>query len=332
MEFLLPPQLHTESGTVRKVGFEIEFGGLSLPDTAQIIVNLYGGSLVKKHNFSFVVEKTRYGDFALESDSRFLSQEKYKIYLEKMGVAQDSALTENVEKLLEKLAGTLLPFEVAMPPIPMNELDAAEKIRQKLFEHSAQGTSSSIFAAFGMQLNPEIPDFKPQTVLSYLRAFFLLYDWLVAESEIVIARKIAPYIHPFPLEYMDMVLDPDYNPTMNQLMADYLEFSPTRNRPLDLLPLFSYLNKDLVFLYPVEKKLIKPRPTFHYRLPNSEIDDPDWSFAKEWNKWVHVENLAFDSARIQQMTDDYFELHGPNKIFSKGPWISRTREWIDAQA
>jgi hypothetical protein len=75
-------------------------------------------------------------------------------------------------------------------------------------------------------------------------------------------------------------------------MRDYLERNPTRNRPLDWLPLFAHLNKDLVFEYPVEKDLIKPRPTLHYRLPSSLIDDPSWSIATEWNKWVIIDDLA----------------------------------------
>ena len=330
--FLLPPRLYNSAGEIRKVGFEIEFGGLSLEETAKIILSLYDGTLERKHNFAFKVKGTQFGDFHLESDSRFLSQKKYSAYLEKMGVAPESALTDNVEKFLDKLAGTLLPFEIAMPPIPINQLQAAERIRERLFENSALGTSSSIFAAFGMQFNPEVPDENPQTILGYLRAFFLLYDWLVEESEIAIARRIAPYINPFPQEYMDLVLNPLYQPDMRNLILDYLDFNPTRNRPLDLLPLFTYLNRDLVFRFPVERHLIKARPTFHYRLPNSEIDDPHWSFAKEWNKWVFVEELAADPVKSLRMSYDYFEFHSPSRIFQKGPWVSKTREWIDAKA
>jgi putative glutamine amidotransferase len=38
-----------------------------------------------------------------------------------------------------------------------------------------------------------------------------------------------------------------------------------------------------LYQFPVEKELIKSRPTFHYRLANSSIGDPEWSFAKESN-------------------------------------------------
>lgn len=331
MEFLLPPRTYNSAGDLRRVGFEIEFGGISLEEAASIIIDLHGGELEKKHNFSYKIRNTKFGDFDVESDSRFLSQKKYDQFLTKMGIAPGSSVTENFEKILEKFAGTLVPFEIAMPPLPLDQLAAAEQVREELYRHSAVGISASVFAAFGMQFNPEVPDFKVETLLNYLRSFFLLYDWLVEESDIVIARKIAPFIHPFPPEYMYYVLQPDYEPDLDQFMREYLQVNPTRNRPLDLLPLFSYLNKDLVFSYPVERNLIKPRPTFHYRLPNSEVDDPTWSFAKEWNKWIQVERLAADPKRIFEMSQEYLDLHD-EKIFVKAPWILKTREWIDAMA
>lgn len=331
MEFLMPPRLYSESGELRKVGFEIEFGGLSLDSAAQIILDLYGGTLYKRHQFSYQIIGTQWGDFALEADSRFLSQKKYDVYLEKMGIADFSSITESLEKILEKLAGTLFPFEIVMPPLPINELWAAEKIRGELYKHSALGTDSSVFAAFGMQFNPELPDFKVETITSYLRSFFLLYDWLFEEADVVLARKLAPYIHPFPQDYMDLVINTDYKPDFHQFMTDYLRANPTRNRPLDLLPLFAFMDKDLLFQFPVEKDLVKARPTFHYRLPNSKIDDPNWSFAQEWNHWVRVEELANDPELTEKMSEDYMNLHMPNRLFPRSPWISKTQEWLNVK-
>src|SRR6185312_17067732 len=109
-----------------------------------------------------------------------------------------------------------------------------------------------------------------------------VYDWLYIESEIPLARKLAPFIHSFPDDYIELVLDPAYHPDLETFMTDYLINNPTRNRPLDLLPLFAWIDAEKVFSFPVEKDLVKSRPTFHYRLPNSEVDDPDWSVASDW--------------------------------------------------
>ncbi|OBX33760.1 putative amidoligase enzyme [Halomonas elongata] len=40
------------------------------------------------------------------------------------------------------------------------------------------------------------------------------------------------------------MLDPDYQPDLRTLIDDYLEYNPTRNRELDLLPLFAYLDPE----------------------------------------------------------------------------------------
>jgi hypothetical protein len=137
-----------------------------------------------------------------------------------------------------------------------------------------------------------MPDFRLETLLGYMRAYFIRFEALLATEDIPFARRVLPFIDPFPQAYVDQVLDPDYKPSLNGFMRDYLEMNPTRNRSLDWLPLFAHLNKDLVYEYPVEKDLIKPRPTLHYRLPSSLIDDPNWSLAGEWNKWVEIEDLA----------------------------------------
>ncbi|MGZ5279185.1 MAG: amidoligase family protein, partial [Pseudobdellovibrionaceae bacterium] len=270
MEFLLPPIIKTHLGHLRRVGFEIEFGGIAISQATAIIQQVCGGEIQQRHQYASKVVGTRYGDFVVESDSRLLSEKRYERYLEQLGIQPGSLLKDGVERIFDRLSGTLLPLEIAMPPLPINDLAPAEKIRLKLYEHSALGISSSIFAAFGMQINPEVPDFKPETLLAFIRSFFLLYNWLSEEADVAWARKISPYINPFPDEYRQLVLNPDYEPSLKRLMKDYLDFNPTRNRPLDLLPLFAFLDSELVFQYPVEKELIKARPTFHYRLPNSE--------------------------------------------------------------
>lgn len=330
MAFKLPPRTQTEKGAIRRVGFEIEFGGVSLSEAAATIHSLFGGTIQQKSAFNFIVA-TPYGEFHVEADARFLSEKKYQKYVQKMGIKADSKMVGHLEKVLEKVTGVLLPFEISTPPLPLDNLYPAEMIRQRLCEKSAQGTRTNLFAAFGCQLNPELPDFEVGTVLSYTRAFLLLFDWLREESQITLARDIAPYINPFPQDYISLVLDSSYNPNIDQFIYDYLFYNPTRNRPLDLLPLFSFLNKDLVYRFDVEKHLIKPRPTFHYRLPNSEIDDPSWTLALEWNKWVEVEKLSIDTERIGRMSQDYFDSRESHVLFVRSHWVEKTRRWLASQ-
>ncbi len=317
MDFQLPPRIYNENGEKRRVGFELEFGGLPLESAAQILLLLFGGDLTRKNEFEFSLQTTL-GKFVLEADSSFLKEKKHEKYFKLIGL----------DEAVGKLAGTLIPFEIATPPLPIDNLTSVERIRSELQQHSAKGTKSALFMAFGMQFNPEIPAKDAQTILSYLRAFFLLYAWLYEESDISIARKVAPFIHEFPEDYVSLVLNPAYEPKLGRLIDDYLLSNPTRNRPLDMLPLFAEIDRERVFAAPVEKELVKPRPTFHYRLPNSMVDDPDWTIASDWNKWVEIERLAAEPARLREMSEDYFSTLNESLLFTRSRWAEKTRHWL----
>lgn len=330
MNFQLPPRIRKADGEKRRVGFELEFGGLPLDEAAKILVQLFGGTVERKSEFIYKAQ-TSLGDFCLEADSTFLKDKKYERYLDYVGLERESsAIAQNIEGMFAKLAGTLIPFEIVMPPLPIDNLQPVEMIRRELQLHSAKGTKSSLFMAFGMQFNPEVPDVQAKTLLNTLRAFFLLFDWLYEESEIPVARKVAPFIHDFPEDFVKLVLDPAYEPDLTRLMTDYLIYNPTRNRPLDMLPLFAHIDSQLVFSYPVETHLVKPRPTFHYRLPNSMVDDPQWSIAGDWNKWVEIERLAADESVLRRMTDDFFATREDNILFVRAKWAQKTRQWLHA--
>ena len=328
IKFDLPPRIHSQSGQLRCVGFELEFGGVDVNETAEILVQLFGGQIERVNEYIVKIQ-TRHGEFQVEADATFLKEKKYERYFRAMGLNVDeSTLAKGMEGMIASLAGTLIPFEVIMPPLPINQLDAVELIRASLQQHSAKGTKSSVFMAFGMQFNPEVPDFEVATLLGYLRAFFLLFDWLFVESDIPLSRKLAPYIHSFPNEYINLVLNPEYAPDLQTFMRDYLHHNSTRNRPLDMLPLFAHIDRALVDSFPVEHHLIKSRPTFHYRLPNSEVDDPNWSVATEWNKWVQIERLAGDPERIKMMSEDFRDVHANTMLFARSKWVQKTRDWL----
>ncbi|MFU8832154.1 MAG: amidoligase family protein, partial [Wenzhouxiangella sp.] len=205
---------------------------------------------------------------------------------------------ENIESILSRVAGLLVPLELVGPPVPWTELATLDRIRQKLHLAGARGTHSSAFYAFGLQLNIETARLEADHLLAILRAFLLKFDWLLERNKVDLARKLSPYIQDFPEDYVIHVLQDSYRPDQTQLIDDFLDYTPTRNRPLDLLPLFAFLDSDRVLKAPVEKALIKPRPAFHYRLPNCLIDEPDWSLAFSWNDWVAVERLAADTDAI----------------------------------
>jgi hypothetical protein len=104
------------------------------------------------------------------------------------------------------------------------------------------------------------------------------------------------------------------------LIDDYIALNPTRNRNLDMLPLFALLDEDRVRSKLPEEK-INARPTFHYRLPDMSLKDKDWGLATEWNRWVAVEWLAADQQRLASLSRAYLDHKG-----SREAWGARIKD------
>jgi len=323
--FSLPPALLNEQGTMRRVGFELEFTGVELEDVAQDVAALYGGAVSRRSSFVYEISGTRFGDFTLEVDASQLKSEKYKEFLADLGVRLEPDTARSLDSLLMKLASVAVPFELVMPPVPLDELNELRPLESMLRRRAARGTRDSLLYAFAMQFNPELPSFRPQDILDHMRAFFVLQQWLEQEIDVDISRRLSPFIDSFPEKYVRMVLHADYTPDQNRLIDDYLRYNPTRNRPLDMTCAFAFLDAGRVMSRVEEPHLVKPRPTFHYRMPDCRIDEPAWSMALEWNRWVSVEQLAADKTELRRVCDAFLATPpGLGCLLSElGEWLSR---------
>jgi hypothetical protein len=220
-----------------------------------------------------------------------------------------------------------VPLEVVTPPIPMDELARVEELVDGLRSAGARGTGFAWRFAFGMHLNPEMPALDAKTILRYLQAFLCLYDWLLAENRIDITRRLTPYIDAFPKQYVRQIIDGDYDPGLDGLIDDYLAANATRNRALDMLPLFADLDEDRVRSV-IDDPRIKSRPTLHYRMPNCEIDEPDWGIGKAWRDWLQVEQLVVDVDRLEALCRRYAEVLDAPLSNLLRPWREEVVDWL----
>jgi hypothetical protein len=305
-EFLLPPVVHNARGEVRKAGFELEYSGLSINLSASLVRTVFGGEHVALSTFCHRVRGSRAGAFGVEIDTSFLKDQKYEPALRALNLDPNRHTRRWLEARLLETFALLVPIEIGSPPIPITDLAPLDELRRRLCRHGAKGTRASVFYAFGMHINPEIPSDDPGLLRDYLRAFVLLYPWLKQEADVDVTRSFSPYINPFPTDYVKLILRDGYPSSRDRLIDDYIEHNPTRNRPLDMLPVLSHLDADRVMDRVQDRHLVKPRPAFHYRLPNCLVDEPGWTLAHEWNLWVAVEHLAHDPARLAEMSRDYF--------------------------
>jgi hypothetical protein len=328
--FKKPPILKNAKGEVRRVGFELEYSGLTLKKSAEIIIEEIGGRVEVVNPYHFKIKDTEYGTFTLVLDFQFLVESGLNRFVRQIGLEEslEKETIEAIESFIAELSETVVPYEVSTPPLPLDSLDVIETIKERLREHGAVGTKAEPFYAFGFHINPEVAVITVDEILNTLRAFFILYDYLVEMNKPDIARRFTPYIDPFDKEYIERVLDPQYDPTMRELIDDYLDYNPTRNRALDLLPLFAWIDEDQVMRLMHREKVVA-RPTYHYRLPNSRIDEIEWKTFEAWNSWVLVERLAQDKRSLEILREEYLKyFDSPFFFFQKSEWIEEIIEWI----
>lgn len=328
-QFVIPDQLHTSDGDIRRVGVEMEMAGLELSEIAKAVSTVFGGRTISKNAFAINIEDSRYGSFQVELDARLLQDREYQSYLAKIGIEQQDLQSEQkVDSLIARLAGTVVPSEVVAPPIPVTALEEMDSLRSLLHQAGAKGTRAALVYAFSVQFNVEAASLDASYLRDMLRAYVLLHDRLVERGTVDLSRRISPYIRAFPGAYTRLILAEEYTPNMNELIRDYLLHNPTRNRPLDMLPLFAHLNHDQVMAADVERHLIKSRPAFHYRLPNSQIDEPEWSLAQPWNDWMSVEKLAADKKRLREHSRAYLEQIGEKVAAMVDEWMDMVGKWL----
>ena len=320
-----PPWLENAEGAPRRVGVELEISGLALDGLAARVADFLQLRVEPAGRYERVLRGDPAGDWGVELDFDLLK----KLGREPREAGSlGSDVAAAAEEVLAWAAEALVPLEVVSPPLPFERLMQFEALIEDLRHAGAKGTSDSAINAFGMQFNPELPSFDSHFVVSALKAFACLYDWLYARADIDLSRRVTSYVDPYPVDYVRKLIAADYWPSLPTLIDDYLTHNPTRNRALDMLPLFAFLDEPRVRAR-TDDVLIKARPTFHYRLPDCEIHKPDWGLYVAWNDWVEVERLAADAPRLraccaayQAHLDSAFE-----RIFSD--WSETVeREWL----
>ena len=306
-------------GKPRMVGFELEFSGLSLEKTAEAIQTSLGGVLKEETKAEKVIHVDSMGDFKVELDWDFLKKK----------ATEDK--TNNIEtdwlEPLSAAASLVVPVEVVCPPVPITSLDSLDPVVTALRDSGAVGTEESLLAAYGVHINTEITKLDAQTICAHLRAFSLLQWWLVEEHAVNMSRKISPYIGLYPVNYVKQLLAVGSCINMETLCREYLEYNATRNRALDMLPMFAEIDADLIHRKIGDSK-VNARSTFHYRLPNCNIERSDWSLAESWNNWWLIEELAYRKDQLDELSDAYLDAIKPLVGISRKNWVEFIDQWL----
>lgn len=306
----------TRESRERRVGVEIEFIGPEFDTAVQAAADAMGADVERVSDYQCLLRGDLADEpFRLEVDFRLLHT------LAEQGGDEAEPLRDTALDLLGTAASAVVPLEFVTPPIGFDRVDDLVPVVEALESVGAVGTQESWIYAFGVHFNPGVPAQETGAILPIVQAFACLHDWLRERDRMNLTRTLIGFADPFPRKYEQRILDPDYAPAMGELIDDYLEFNATRNRALDLLPLFAFLD-DARVRSVVDDDLIKPRPTFHYRLPNSNLGDPQWSLLRPWSDWLTLEKLARDEALLRHFRTARLEFLGRFRF------LDASKDWI----
>lgn len=268
------------------------------------------------------INHSELGEFHIELDWNYL-----KKLAKKQSESGEKAWLQDLQRLAEKV----VPLEVVCPPLTLSQCEQLLPLVDALRDAGARGTDDSWIAAYGVHVNASVPtnaddEIEAQTVHRYLQAYGLLQWWLFDALEVDTTRKVSPYIDKYPESYLRTLLTHE-SVTMPLLISDYLDYNASRNRALDMLPLFAHIDPDRVYQKISDDKL-KSRPTFHFRLPNCHIERSQWNLTDSWKGWWVIEQLANDSKALAYWRDEFLDLSRPLMGVSETDWKRRMQAWL----
>ncbi|CUH75652.1 amidoligase family protein [Tropicibacter naphthalenivorans] len=282
----------------RLCGVEIEFAGLSETATADVLKKRFGGELVETGSHVVELRGTQIGTLEVELDTVLRKKDL-------------PLLAEGLD-----LVRGLVPVEIVTDPLDADQVAAFDSALGPLREAGAMGSRSGVLLGFGVHLNPEIP--SEAKTLDIIRAYGLLEDHLRTSAEIDATRRAMPFVDRWPKSLVTaLVTSPPSD--LRAAMRLYAQHTTSRNHGLDLLPLFKHVDEDLYLSIYDNKDKTAARPTFHFRLPDSRIDEPDWSLHQAWDMWRLVEDVAAEMGLLGTL--------GTAWLDTMGSPLARRAEW-----
>ena len=283
------PTPKATDGSVRKVGVEVEYGGLPEDRSAEILVQEFGGEL-QKDGPDMRVSETPFGSCKIYIDTAYRKQ----------------ADTSDLGRAALDLARNLVPVELVTSPFDPVHLPDLDALLIHFEEQGAFGTEHGILLGYGVHLNVQIIHPKVTHLWAVLTAFAMTEPVLRRSYPIDISRRLLPFVDRYPRSLRDDLAGGPPE-TVRDLSRIYLEHAPSRNHALDMLPIFAEIDPDLIRQQFGEDSAISARPAYHYRFPDCRIEDPKWSITGEWANWVAIEALAEDRSTLDRLCGAWIE-------------------------
>lgn len=301
----LPDPATAEGGT-RRVGIEIEFGGLTEDLAAEVLANVLGGQVRQSDSFQFVVEDTEIGAIEVYLDTAYRKDGR-----------------DLVQTAIETARG-VLPVELVTEPILPDQIADLDRACRRLSEAGATGTADGLLLGFGLHLNVAVSSLTTDHLTPVLRTYALCEDVLRDGKSLDLARRVQPFIQPYPRGLVDALAA--HPPTSRRdWVATYLDQTTSRNHGLDALPIIREIDEAAVLARVDNHSAVSARPAWHYRLPDSRPGEPGWSVAREWRVWVALEQIANDPVLLDRLSAAWLDYHD-SYTTTPSDWRAATRD------
>lgn len=292
------------SGNPRRTGVEIELGGLDEAACASICARSLGGRAVQTDSASWRIEDSTIGQLKVYLDTALRTAEKSAL--------RDAALT---------LGREVIPVEIVTEPLDRDGLIRLDALREDLRCAGAVGSRGGLFFGFGVHLNIAVASEEAGAVVRPLLAYALIEDWLRCDNPIDQTRRVLPFASAYPTSLVRRLIRLGPDAQLGPVIDAYVADGATRNHGLDMLPLFAHLDRSRTA--PALTGATSVRPAFHFRLPDSRIDEAEWSLNHEWRRWRTVERVAENRELLTSLMMAWRAEHGVLTI-SRARWAERS--------
>lgn len=269
-----------------RIGVELEFAGITEAEAAETLSKATGGTARQTGARSWEVETDLFGTCDIYIDTTF-----------------DEAVARVAGSPGIEALRSVVPVELVTEPFEIRHLPELDRVVGCLRDAGAQGTRDGLFLGFGTHLNIEADAEDATSVARHLAAYALLEEYLRQRNPIDLSRRVLPFVAPYPDKMVDALAEgvPDFDGSMDGLIAFYLDHAPSRDHGLDLLPLLATQDEDRVRNAAEGLSEIKARPAYHFRLPDCRIDEADWSILQAWDDWCLVQTVALDATLLERL-------------------------------
>lgn len=294
--FSLPPDATGEGVADRLVGVELEFAGLTPLEAASTLSTALGGRVRQSGPMGAQVLGAPVGPIEVELDMALAHQLRREGEYD----SDEANLEDWLAEQMVALAGLLAPVEMVASPLPVSRLPELKRGFDALREQGAQGTGDAALYAFGMHLNVEEPTDDASRVWRILSAYALSEDWALLAERPDWSRRLSPFITRYPTSFRIAIAEAPEIENWDSFAELYVAHNPTRNRALDMLPILGFHARTRTEAL-LQGGVSAPRPAFHYRLPDSRINEADWSPASSWEIWRLIERAAAEDDRLSDL-------------------------------